>query len=89
MAVSPIVAGQALRGPAAAMLRSLGHDPSPAGVARLYRGVAGTLLLDRSDAALAPAIEAEGLRALVVDAVMRDHDGRRRLAAAALEAALP
>jgi LPPG:FO 2-phospho-L-lactate transferase len=88
VAVSPIVAGQALRGPAAAMLRSLGHDPSPAGVARLYRGVAGTLLLDRSDAALAPAIEAEGLRALVVDAVMRDHDGRRRLAAAALEAAL-
>jgi LPPG:FO 2-phospho-L-lactate transferase len=88
VAVSPIVAGQALRGPAAAMLRSMGHDPSPAGVARLYRGVAGTLLLDESDAALAPAIEAEGLRALVVDAVMRDHDGRRRLAAAALEAAL-
>jgi LPPG:FO 2-phospho-L-lactate transferase len=87
VAVSPIVAGEALRGPAAAMLRTLGHDVSPAAVARLYHHVAATLVIDRRDARLVQAIETEGLRAVTTEAVMVDHDARRALAAATLEAA--
>jgi LPPG:FO 2-phospho-L-lactate transferase len=87
VAVSPIVGGQALRGPAAAMLRTLGHEVNPLGVARLYADVASALVIDRADEDLAPAIEAEGLRPIVADAVMTDHDARRALAAAAIAAA--
>src|SRR5262249_24252894 len=87
VAVSPIVAGEALRGPAAAMLRTLGHQVSPVAVARLYRDIAAALVIDRRDAELAPAIAAEGVRPVVADAVMFDHDARRALAAATLEAA--
>jgi LPPG:FO 2-phospho-L-lactate transferase len=85
--VSPIVAGRALRGPAAAMLRTLGHAQTPVAVARLYRDFLGALVIDEADAGLAAAIEAEGVRAVVTDAVMRDADARRDVAAAALAAA--
>jgi LPPG:FO 2-phospho-L-lactate transferase len=88
VAVSPIVGGQALRGPAAAMLRSLGHEVSPAGVARLLAGVAGTLVLDRVDGEVASAVAAAGMRPVVADTIMRDATARRRLARAALDAAL-
>lgn len=84
VAVSPIVAGQALRGPAAAMLETLGHETSALGVARLYRDIAHGFVLDEADAALAPAIEELGLRVLVTPAVMQSFDDRRRLAAATL-----
>ena len=84
VAVSPIVGGQALRGPAADMLAALGHEVSALGVARLYQGLAHGFVLDEEDSALAPAVEALGMRALVTPAVMRDLDDRRRLAAAVL-----
>jgi len=84
VAVSPIVGGQALRGPAAAMLAALGHEVSALGVARLYQGLARGFVLDEEDSALAPAVEALGMRALVAPAVMRGPDDRRRLAAAVL-----
>jgi len=85
VAVSPIVAGQALRGPAAAMLEALGHETSALGVARLYQGFAHGFVLDETDRALAPEIEALGLRVLVTPAVMHSFDDRRRLAAATLD----
>jgi LPPG:FO 2-phospho-L-lactate transferase len=87
VAVSPIVGGRALRGPAAAMLESLGHEPSPAGVAAIYAGLADVLVVDEQDAHLTDAVEAHGMRAVVVDTIMRDAGARERLARAALDAA--
>jgi LPPG:FO 2-phospho-L-lactate transferase len=80
VAVSPIVAGQALRGPAADMLEALGHEPSALGVARLYAGLAHGFVLDEADRSLAPAVEALGLRTLVAPTVMQSFDDRSRLA---------
>jgi LPPG:FO 2-phospho-L-lactate transferase len=72
VAVSPIVAGAALKGPADRLLRELGHDPSVVGVARLYADVAATLVVDEADAALAPEVEAAGMRCEVAPTIMRD-----------------
>jgi LPPG:FO 2-phospho-L-lactate transferase len=80
LAVSPIVGGKALKGPADRMLVSLGHEASALGVARLYVGIADGFVLDSVDAALAPAIEGLGMRALVTDTVMTDDASRERLA---------
>jgi LPPG:FO 2-phospho-L-lactate transferase len=71
VAVSPIVAGAALKGPADRLLRELGHEASVVGVARLYAPLAGTLVIDEADAALAPAVEAEGIRCVVAPTIMR------------------
>lgn len=84
VAVSPIVAGQALRGPAAEMLGALGHEVSALGVARLYQDFVQGFVLDEADRALAPAVEALGLRVLVTETVMATLDDRRRLAEATL-----
>jgi LPPG:FO 2-phospho-L-lactate transferase len=87
VAVSPIVAGRALRGPAAAMLESLGHEPSPVGVAAIYRGLVDVLVIDRQDAELADRVAALGIRPVVTDTVMRDAQVRVELARTALDAA--
>jgi LPPG:FO 2-phospho-L-lactate transferase len=71
VAVSPIVAGAALKGPADRLLTELGHEASVVGVARLYAPLAATLVIDEADAALAPAVEAAGMRAVVAPTVMR------------------
>ena len=84
VAVSPIVGGVALKGPADRMLVSLGHESSALGVARIYRGVATAFVLDSVDAPLEPEIAALGLRTLVTDTIMADHAGRARLAGAVL-----
>jgi len=70
VAVSPIVAGAALKGPADRMLRELGHEASVVGVARLYRDLAATLVVDTADAGLADAVEAEGMACVVTDTIM-------------------
>ena len=89
VAVSPIIAGRALRGPADRMLSSLGHESSAVGVARLYRGLVDAILIDDADAELAPRIEALGIRAVVTDTVMSDDQSRTLLARRALDAASP
>ena len=86
VAVSPIIAGAALKGPADRLLRELGHESSVVGVARLYRELAATLVVDEADADLAPAVEAEGLRCVVAPTIMSGPDeaaalGRTVLAA--------
>jgi LPPG:FO 2-phospho-L-lactate transferase len=86
-AVSPIVGGQAIKGPADRMLASLGHDVNATGVARLYADFLDVLVLDRQDAALAPEVESLGVRAAVTDTIMRDAASRRALAEATLKAA--
>jgi len=85
VAVSPIVGGVALKGPADRMLLSLGHESSARGVARIYRDIATAFVLDSVDAALEPDIAALGLRTLVTDTIMADAAGRARLARAVLE----
>lgn len=80
VAVSGIVGGRALKGPADRMLGSLGHEASAVGVARLLDGVATDFVLDRADASLAAAVDALGLRAHVRDTIMADDDGRARVA---------
>jgi LPPG:FO 2-phospho-L-lactate transferase len=88
VAVSGILGGRAVKGPADRMLASLGHDVSALGVARLYADVADVFVLDTLDAALADAVAATGLRPVVTDTLMTDDDARRRVAAAALAAAV-
>ena len=80
VAVSPIVGGKALRGPADRMLEGLGMESSALGVARIYRDIIQGMVLDRADADLAGAIEALGIRALVSDTVMHNVEDRQRLA---------
>ena len=87
VAVSPIVGGIALKGPAGRMLVSLGHESSALGVARIYRDVATAFVFDAVDAALEPEIAALGLRTLVTDTIMADEAGRARLARTVLEVA--
>jgi LPPG:FO 2-phospho-L-lactate transferase len=87
VAVSPIVAGAALKGPADRMLRELGHDASVVGVARLYRDLAAVLVIDEADADLAGAVEDEGMRCVVAPTIMRDPTAAAALARVALGAA--
>ena len=86
IAVSGIVGGRALKGPADRMLVSLGHESSALGVARLYADWIDTFVIDTVDADLAPAIEAFGLRVVVTDTIMTDDNARARLAADVLAA---
>ncbi len=80
VAVSPIVAGAALRGPADRLLRDLGPESSVVGVARLYAPFAATLVVDDADADLAPGVEAAGMRCVVAPTVMRGRAGAEALA---------
>jgi LPPG:FO 2-phospho-L-lactate transferase len=81
VAVSPIVAGRALRGPADRMLASLGGDSSAVGIARHYAAHVDGLVIDTADASLASATGAEGPRVHVTDTIMVDDLARLRLAA--------
>jgi LPPG:FO 2-phospho-L-lactate transferase len=80
MAVTPIVAGAALKGPTVEMLRGLGREATPTGIASGYRPYADTFVLDHRDAPEAAAIHALGYRVVLLDTVMTDQEGRRRLA---------
>lgn len=86
VAVSPIVAGAALKGPADRMLTELGHEASVVGVARLYAPFAATLVIDEADAERADAVEAEGLRCVVTPTVMRTPETAAALARTTLGA---
>jgi LPPG:FO 2-phospho-L-lactate transferase len=79
VAVSPIVGGQAIKGPAAKMLSELGLDVSPAGVAGRYRGLIGGFVMDEVDAALVGSVEALGFRVRVAQSVMRSDEDREEL----------
>lgn len=85
IAVSPIIGGRALKGPADRMLASLGDEPSALGVARRYAGLVDTFVLDTVDEALAGPIRDLGMVPLVTDTVMRDDAGRNRLARVLLD----
>lgn len=80
VAVSPIVAGAALKGPADRLLRELGHEASVVGVARWYAPWVSTLVIDEADAELAGEVEAAGLRCVIAPTVMSDPAAAARLA---------
>jgi LPPG:FO 2-phospho-L-lactate transferase len=86
VAISPIVAGAALKGPADRMLRELGHEASVVGVARLYAEVASALIIDEADAASANDVEAAGIRCVVTPTVMASTEAAADLARATLAA---
>jgi LPPG:FO 2-phospho-L-lactate transferase len=86
IAVSGIVGGKALKGPADRMLASLGHEASALGVARQYTGIADVFVLDTVDAALEAHIRDLGMRTVVTDTIMADDEARARLAGEILEA---
>jgi LPPG:FO 2-phospho-L-lactate transferase len=85
VAISPIIGGRAVRGPAAKMYRELGFRPSAATVAQHYLGVAQAFVLDRIDAAQEVRIQGLGLRTLVTSTMMRSNGDRRRLATHVLD----
>jgi LPPG:FO 2-phospho-L-lactate transferase len=85
VAVSPIVGGKAIKGPALKMLQELGLDASALGVARLYAKLIDGFVIDRQDDALTPAIAAHGLGVLATDTIMTDPAAQSALAASVLE----
>jgi LPPG:FO 2-phospho-L-lactate transferase len=86
VAVSPIVGGAALKGPADRMLDGLGHESSVVGVAELYRSIAATLVIDPADEPLAAAVEATGMRCVVTPSVMTTLEVATDLASTTLAA---
>lgn len=86
IAVSPLIGGEAVKGPAADMLQRLEGGTSAAHVAATYDGLIDALVFDLADAADSDAVTARGVRPLVTQTLMRNADARKRLAEAALDA---
>jgi LPPG:FO 2-phospho-L-lactate transferase len=85
-AISPIVGGGPVSGPAGKMMRARGHALTPAGVADVYDGLLARLVVDPRDADSAPALRERGVRAVVTDSLMTSRDQEIALARAVLEA---
>ena len=81
IAVSPIIGDAAVKGPAAKIMRELGHEVSSVGIARFYRGLIDGLVIHETDAAQASAIEALGIQVLVTDTLMGTRGRQAELAA--------
>ena len=79
-AISPIVGGRTIKGPADKMLRGLGMEVSPLGVARLYRDIAGLFVLDNADRRYLEPIERLGMRAIATDTIMSNPERAAALA---------
>ncbi|MGH7986844.1 MAG: 2-phospho-L-lactate transferase [Candidatus Binataceae bacterium] len=86
VAISPIVGGKTVKGPADRMLRGLGHEVSPLGVAKLYRDFVGVFVLDQRDRRFAQSINELGMRAVVTDTIMLTPAHAARLADVVLRA---
>ncbi len=80
VAVSPIVGGAAVKGPAAKIMAELGHEVSCVGVAGFYRDICDVLFIDEQDAALVPAVKKLGIEPVVAPIIMADETDKIRLA---------
>lgn len=80
VAVSPIIGGRAVKGPAAKMFRELGIEPSALAVANHYRGLATDFVIDSVDAQLDESVRGLSMQTIVTNTMMQSHDKRRRLA---------
>jgi LPPG:FO 2-phospho-L-lactate transferase len=79
-AISPLIGGQAVKGPAAKMYKELGIEPSAYAVANHYRGLATGFVLDTIDAQLNETVRGLNMRTLVTNTLMKSHVNRRQLA---------
>jgi LPPG:FO 2-phospho-L-lactate transferase len=84
VAISPLIGGRPVRGPADRLMAGVGIEVSCAGVAATYADVCGTLVIDAVDAGDAASVEATGVRAVVTDTLMRSPVVAAELAARAL-----
>jgi LPPG:FO 2-phospho-L-lactate transferase len=84
IAISPIIHGEALKGPAARLLAELGHEVSCVGVVDFYQGLVGTWIIDVADAHHEEALRQRGVNVIVTTTIMADPDDARRLAHAVL-----
>lgn len=80
IAVSPLVGGRALKGPAAKIMHELGNEPSSLEIARFYRGLIDMLVLDHTDGALADSVRALGVTPVITNTIMREPRDRSDLA---------
>jgi LPPG:FO 2-phospho-L-lactate transferase len=85
-AVSPLIGGATVKGPAARMLSELGYAPTAAGVLSVYGGLIDVYLIDRIDAGLSDKVSHSGARPVVTDALMHGRRGEARLARVLLKA---
>jgi LPPG:FO 2-phospho-L-lactate transferase len=85
IAVSPIIGGAAVKGPAAKMMSELGEEVSAIAVACRYRGLCDIFVLDSCDASLAQGVRALGMQPLVTQTLMQTDDDKQRLAAVILQ----
>lgn len=85
VAVSPIIGGTAIKGPAASMLQSLGHEVSALGVAQIYKGVIDGMVIDTVDEALAPRIRDLGMQVEITKTLMQSDEDRAALASSVLQ----
>ena len=87
IAISPLIGGQALKGPADRLLTEMGEEASSAGIARWYEGLIDTLVIDEADAADSASVEACGVRCVVTQTVMDTPEISQSLAQTVLELA--
>jgi LPPG:FO 2-phospho-L-lactate transferase len=87
VAVSPIVGGMPIKGPADKLMSGLGMEVSPAGVARCYRDFLDVMVIDEQDAHLIERIEDLGIPAMATNTIMRDSAAKAALARYVLAAA--
>lgn len=84
VAISPIVRGKTIKGPADKLMRALGVEPTAVGIARIYRDFLDTLILDKQDKQFAKKVEDLGIRAIVTNTIMRTIADKVRLARIAI-----
>src|SRR5258706_3623240 len=87
VAISPIVRGAPIKGPADKLMSGLGIEVSPVGVARYYRDFLDVMVIDEQDANLVNQIEDLGIPAVATNTIMRDNNAKATLARNVLEAA--
>ena len=80
IAISPIIGGQAVKGPAAKMYRELGIEPSALAVAKQYQGLVTHFVMDKIDSQLEPEVKSLNMQTLVAGTLMKTPDDRRQLA---------
>lgn len=80
VAVSPIIRGAALKGPADKLMRELGHEPAASAVAGIYRDICDVFVIDRTDPDELARVEDHGIRAVALDTIIADVDSSARLA---------
>ncbi len=85
-AISPLVGGKTIKGPADKMMRGLGHEVSALGIAKLYRNCVGTMIIDQVDRRYLEPIRALGMKAIAADTIMSTPERAAALADVVLNA---